>query len=166
MVGKFEDRTLKGKPVSSLGRAVERDRRRDRRISGLDRELEQDRRRYRRMLDQYEGLRADLEDLSEAIQRRQRLLDALREAAPGSTSRSQKAPVPATKPEIAERILWGSLEPLFPRQVRDAAVERGWLTDDAPSRNQLGVAMSKLARKGRLVKGADGRYSLPEGRDG
>jgi hypothetical protein len=156
------DRLAEDVSSTGLKRDLERDRRRDRRIAGLERDLERDRRRYRRMLGQYEDLRAELEGLNEAIQRRQRLLDALREAAPGATPGPPRGSGARTKPEIAERILWGSLEPLFPRQVRDAAVQRGWLSDDASSRNQLSVAMSKMARKGRLARGADGRYHLPD----
>jgi hypothetical protein len=113
------------------------------------------------MLDQYEGLRNDLEELSDAIQRRQRLLDALKETAPGISRRPQRDKA-MTKPQVAERVLFGSLEPLFPRQVRDEAVQRGWLSPGVSSHNQLSVAMSKMARKGRLVRGADGRYSLPK----
>jgi len=62
---------------------------------------------------------------------------------------------------MAREILWESLEPLFPRQVRDIAVGKGWLDEGEAARNQLSVAMSKMARKGRLVKGSDGRYGLP-----
>jgi hypothetical protein len=138
-------------------------RRSDKRIAALEADLERDRRRHRRMLGQYEDLRDDLEDLSEEIQRRQRLVDALREATAGSSRRPGRDKS-LTKPEIAERVLFGSLEPLFPRQVRDEAVGRGWLSRDDSSHNQLSVAMSKMAKKGRLVRGADGRYSLPEKR--
>jgi hypothetical protein len=142
-------------PTSARGLA--HNRRSDHRISRVEKELEADERRYRTLLDQYEGLRAEVEELNEAIQRRRRLLDVLRESAPNT--RNDQPPM--TKPQIAERILWASLEPMFPRQVRDLAVEKGWLSDDAASRNQLAVAMSKMARKGRLVRGSDGRYSVP-----
>jgi hypothetical protein len=136
-------------------------RRRERRISGLERDLQSDRRRYSRMLARYEVLRSELEELNAAIGRRQRLVDALREAAPELGSSKQPGPIPETKPEIAERILWSSLEPLYPRQVRDVAVEKEWLSEDAAAANQLSVAMSKMARKGRLAKVADGRYCVP-----
>src|SRR3954453_877962 len=130
-----EDPLLKELSPSVTGRGLERDRRRDRRISHLETELEGDRRRYRQMLDRYEELRVELEELNEAIQRRQRLVEVLRETAPPKSG-SGRDPPPMTKPQIAERILWSSLQPLFPRQVRDLAVEKGWLTNDAASRNQ------------------------------
>jgi NTP pyrophosphatase (non-canonical NTP hydrolase) len=148
--------------VSTYDRS-ELGRRRDKRIASLQADLERDRRRHRRMLDRYEELREELGELGEAIRRRERLLDALKEAAPGALRRTTRESA-MTKPEIAERILFGSLEPLFPRQVRDEAVEKGWLSRGTSSHNQLSVAMSKMARKDRLVKTPDGRYCLP-GRD-
>lgn len=128
-------------------------------IAGLERELESDRRRYRAMRDRYEDLRQELEQLGAMIERRERILEAYDEHDPDPDSEPSR-PV-LTKPEIARRILWASVEPLYPRQVREIAVDRGWLRDDQASHNQLAVAMSKMARKGRLVKGDDGRYRLP-----
>jgi chromosome segregation ATPase len=144
------------------GSSSETDRRRRRRLARLERELSRDMRRHRDLVHRYEDLRGELDGLNAAIQRRRRLIDVLRESIPGDPSRD--TPPQISKPQIAERILSTSLEPMFPRQVRDAAVERGWLKDDAASRNQLGVAMSKMAQKGRLVRGGDGRYTMP-GRD-
>jgi hypothetical protein len=143
----------------SAGSTSETDRRRQRRLARLEREVDRDMRRHRRLLNQYEDLRNELEGLNEAIQRRHRLIDVLRESTPGSRSGLESPQVP--KPQIAERVLTASLEPMFPRQVRDIAVEKGWLKDNPAARNQLAVAMNKLARKGRLVRGADGRYTVP-----
>jgi hypothetical protein len=162
MEGKAFETDAAGGSTYRVGRAAGRDRRRDQRIAGLERDLESDRRQYARMLARYEELRNELEDLNQAIGRRQRLLDALRESTPAEISGRRSAPAPGTKPAIAREILWGSLEPLYPRQVRDIAVEKGWLDGGEAARNQLSVAMSKMARKGRLVKGSDGRYGLPD----
>jgi chromosome segregation ATPase len=133
-------------------------------FSRLERELELDQQRFRRLLNQYEDLRAILEELNEAIQQRKRLLESLRENAPDPSSPELESDESQsmTKPQIAERVLQESFDPLYPRQVRDVAVARGWLAEDAASRNQLGVAMSKMARKGRLVKDEDGRYRLAD----
>jgi chromosome segregation ATPase len=128
-------------------------------FAGLERELESDRRRYRAMRDRYEDLRQELEQLGAMIERRERILEAYQDSelhAPGAETSTR-----LTKPEIARRVLWASVEPLYPRQVREIAVDRGWLRDDQASHNQLAVAMSKMVRKGRLVKGDDGRYRLP-----
>jgi hypothetical protein len=164
MAARFGDRGAREVAARRRGRTGERERRLQKRISALERELDGDRRRHGRMLEQYEELRLDLEELKSDIHRRERLLETLRESASGFATRARRAAPPPNKPQIAERILWGNLEPMFPRQVRDAAVKRGWLPEDPASHNQLSVAMSKLVRKGRLVKGADGRYSLPQGR--
>ena len=134
---------------------------RDVSFSALEEELEADRRRLESMRERCEEIRADLEELNETIQRRERLLEAYR-GLDVETAPSRLDPDSAlTKPEIARRILWGSVDPLYPRQVRATAVERGWLRDDSAAHNQLAVAMSKMLRQGRLVKGKDGRYSLP-----
>jgi hypothetical protein len=134
---------------------------RDVSFSALDDELEADRRRLQNMRDRYEEIRSDLEQLNDTIRRRERLLEAYRgldaDAAPGSLD----ADSGLTKPEIAQRILYASVDPLYPRQVRASAVERGWLGDDSAAHNQLAVAMSRMVRQGRLVRGKDGRYSLP-----
>ena len=138
-------------------------------IGRLERELEGDQRRFRRMLEQYEALRFDLQELNDAIQRRKRFLEALREIAGAEAVGEGATPQtptdlarPTTKPEMVRRILFESLDPLYPRQVRNQAVERGWLPNNAASRNQLGVAMSKMARTGRLLKDDQGRYGLPD----
>ena len=132
-------------------------------FSRLERELELDQQRFRRLLNQYEDLRAILEELNEAIQQRKRLLESLRENSPDATPELESDESHSmTKPQIAERVLEESFDPMYPRQVRDVAVARGWLPEDAASRNQLGVAMSKMARKGRLVKDEEGRYRLAD----
>ena len=134
---------------------------RDVSFSALEEELEADRKRLRNMRDRYEEIRADLEQLNETIQRRERLLEAYRGLDAKPVPATLDSDSTLTKPEIAERILYASVDPLFPRQVRASAVERGWLRDDPASHNQLAVAMSKMVRQGRLAKGKDGRYSLP-----
>jgi septal ring factor EnvC (AmiA/AmiB activator) len=131
-------------------------------IAAMERELASDQERFQRMRKQFNDLRLHMEALNGAIEKRRRFLEEIRindvDAAPAA---GQAEPA-MTKPEIVERVLGESLDPLYPRQVRDVAVEREWLPDDAASRNQLGVAMSKMVRKGRLVKEEDGRYRLPD----
>jgi hypothetical protein len=128
-------------------------------IAGLERELESERRRFAAMMDRYEDLRQELEQLGAMIERRERILDAYHDSALDAPAGGSSFTL--TKPEIARRVLWASVEPLYPRQVREIAVGRGWLREDPASHNQLAVAMSKMARKGRLLKGDDGRYRLP-----
>jgi hypothetical protein len=130
-------------------------------IEALEDELDADRRRLASMRDRYDEIRADLEDLNETIQRRERLLEAYRGLDPDARPDAGASDSELSKPEIARRILWGSVDPLYPRQVRAMAVERGWLGADSAAHNQLAVAMSKMVQRGRLVKGRDGRYSLP-----
>jgi hypothetical protein len=130
-------------------------------VEALEDELDADRRRLQSMRDRYEEIRADLEDLNEKIERRERLLEAYRGLDPDSRPDPGGTESELSKPEIARRILWGSVDPLYPRQVRAMAVERGWLRGDSAAHNQLAVAMSKMVQRGRLVKGQDGRYSLP-----
>jgi hypothetical protein len=130
-------------------------------LEALEDELDADRRRLESMRGRYEEIRADLEDLNETIERRERLLEAYKGLDPASRPDPGTADSDLSKPEIARRILWGSVDPLYPRQVRAMAVERGWLRDDSAAHNQLAVAMSKMVQRGRLVKGEDGRYSLP-----
>ena len=113
------------------------------------------------MRERYEEIRSDLEDLNETIQRRERLIEAYRGLDPDSKPDPGATDSDLSKPEIARRILWGSVDPLYPRQVRAMAVERGWLRNDSAAHNQLAVAMSKMVQCWRLVNGEDGRYSLP-----
>lgn len=132
-------------------------------IAALETELASDQEMFQRMRKQFNELRLHMEALNGAIERRRRFLEATGgsdlDAAPATGDDASSA---MTKPEIIERVLGDSLDPMYPRQVRDVAVEREWLPGDAASRNQLGVAMSKMVRKGRLVKDGDGRYRLPE----
>lgn len=130
-------------------------------LDALEGELDADRRRLVGMRERYEEIRSDLENLNDTIQRRERLIEAYRGLDPDSRPDPGGPDSELSKPEIARRILWGSVDPLYPRQVRAMAVENGWLRDDPAAHNQLAVAMSKMVRGGRLVKGEDGRYSLP-----
>jgi hypothetical protein len=134
---------------------------RDVSFAALEEELEADRKRLANMRERYEEIRVDLEQLNDTIRRRERLLEAYRGLDPQLSRGSSDPDASLTKPEIAERILYASVDPLYPRQVRATAVERGWLEEDPAAHNQLAVAMSKMVRQGRLVKGKDGRYSLP-----
>jgi hypothetical protein len=147
-------------PAMAAGSAFD-DLARDVPLSALESELEADRRRLTNMRERYEEIRADLEELNDTIRRRERLLEAYRGLDPAASPGSAESESALTKPEIAERVLYASVDPLYPRQVRAMAVERGWLGEDPAAHNQLAVAMSKMARQGRLVKGKDGRYSLP-----
>ena len=130
-------------------------------LEALEDELDADRRRLAGMRARYEEIRSDLEELNDAVQRRERLLEAYKGLDPDSRPDPNVTDSDFSKPEIARRILWASVDPLYPRQVRTMAVERGWLRDDPAAHNQLAVAMSRMVQRGRLVKGADGRYSLP-----
>jgi hypothetical protein len=130
-------------------------------FTALENELDADRRRLNNLRERYEEIRADLEQLNETIRRRERLLEAYRGLEADAIPGPLEADLAPTKPEMAQRILYASVDPLYPRQVRVSAVERGWLGDDPAAHNQLAVAMSRMVRQGRLVKGKDGRYSLP-----
>jgi hypothetical protein len=131
-------------------------------IPRLERELERDKRRYRRLLGQYNEMRNELDDQNAEIQRRTRFLDSLREVSKGDRASKSSGTEKLTKPQIAQRVLLESIEPLYPRQVGETAVRNGWLRDDPASRNQLSVAMSKMAKRRRLIKDRQGRYSLPD----
>jgi hypothetical protein len=107
---------------------------------------------------EYRRLDEELDALNSAIIRRQRVVDLLEEYEPDE---GEPTTAPKTKPEIAFAVLDSSPKPLFPREVRDKAVERGWLPDDPRASNQLSVAMNKMAHQGRLAKDDEGRYSIP-----
>jgi hypothetical protein len=82
-------------------------------FSRLERELELDLQRFRRLLNQYEDLRAILEELNEAIQQRKRLLESLRENAPDAAPVLESGESHSmTKPQIALRVLQESFDPL------------------------------------------------------
>jgi hypothetical protein len=102
--------------------------------------------------------------LHEEINRHRKMLDVLTEVRPPGESNAADGGHEVTamsKREMAERILRASLTPLFPRQVRDIAVEKGWLENTPNASNQLTVAINKAYRQKKLAKDEDGRYFVP-----
>lgn len=135
-------------------------------IASLEAELGEDRERLSKRRAEFERLRGELKVLEESIERQKKVIEALRQAMPsdGEVSPEANGEVVMTKRTIATEILRGSTRPLFPREVRDKAVERGWIPESQAARNQLSVAMSKALRAGHFVKDGEGRYGLAEHR--
>jgi hypothetical protein len=136
-------------------------------VAALQAELEADRARFRERFDEYGRMREELESLSEGIERQEKVLGALRSALPADGQESsagveQAREIALTKREIAAEILKTSIQPLFPREVREIAVKRGLIPPTRAAANQLSVAMSKGARSQIFVRDREGRYSLPD----
>ena len=136
-------------------------------IAALEAELEGDKAQLTELFDEYRRMRERLAVLSEGIQRQETVLEAVRSALPpdgkkGGSPGVLRHEAGMTKREIATEILKESLQPLFPRQVREIAIEKGWLPDTHAASNQLSVAMSKAARAGIFARDREGRYSLAE----
>ncbi len=137
-------------------------------VAALETELDVDRARFSELFQEYTRLRGEMESLKESIGRQEAVIEALREAlAPSDSYRSGEGGSKAslTKREIATEILRGSIQPLFPREVREIAQKRGWISSDQAAANQLSVAMAKGARSGIFMRDDEGRYSLPERND-
>jgi hypothetical protein len=135
-------------------------------ITALEAELDADQARFDDLVNQYGRVRDELASLHNRIERQRKVLEAVRSALPADGQRVAEGESgeesAMTKREIATKILGGSIDPLFPRQVRQIAVERGWLPPSKSAANQLSVAMAKGARAGAFVRDDDGRYGLPE----
>jgi chromosome segregation ATPase len=131
-------------------------------IAAMESELDVDRARFDELFNNYSRLRAEMESLQESIKHQETVIEALRSALPASRTRGAQrgSRTDMTKREIATEILRGSIQPLFPREVREIARERGWISGDQAAANQLSVAMAKAARSGAFVRDRDGRYSL------
>lgn len=131
----------------------------------MESELDVDQARFDELFNEYRRLREEMESLQESIKRQQTVIEALHSALPpdgalGAGPTTSGALM--TKREIATEILRGSIQPLFPREVREIARKRGWISTDQAVANQLSVAMAKAARSGVFVRDEEGRYSLPE----
>jgi hypothetical protein len=138
-------------------------------IPALERDLNAMRMKFHGKIAAYEKLAEELSELDQEIDRRSRVLTVLREirpeeseASPSTSGGEPSEQTTMTKREMAERILRGAVRSMFPREVRDIAVERGWLPDEANAANQLSVAMNRAARTGKLARDEEGRYSLPK----
>jgi hypothetical protein len=136
-------------------------------VAALEAELKQERARFQRRFEEYEHLREELGSLSDSISRQQQVIDAIRSALPAEGNENgaatEGAPERAmTKREIAIEVLRGSIQPLYPREVREIAMKRGLLSNSRGAANQLSVAMSKGVHAGIFVRDDEGRYSLPE----
>jgi hypothetical protein len=135
-------------------------------IAALEAELDADQARFDDLFSRYGRIRDELASLHDRIERQRKVLEVVRNALPAdglqATDGGRERGPAMTKREIATEILSGSIEPLFPRQVRRVAIERGWLTSGKDAANQLSVAMAKGVRTGVFVRDDDGRYSLPE----
>lgn len=136
-------------------------------IAALEAELKDDKARFAELFNEYGQVRDRLNSLRDDIERQEMVLEAVRSALPsdGKLTKDGFGSRPGngmTKREIATEILKESLRPLFPREVRDMAVARGWIPDTHAASNQLSVAMAKAARGQIFIRDEDGRYSLPE----
>jgi hypothetical protein len=135
-------------------------------IAALEAELETDKNRFSEGLEEFGRLREELESLSASIGRQEKVIEAIRSALSPDGNQSSldsrhTGDAPRSKREIATEILDGSIQPLFPREVRKIAIERGWLPADRAAANQLSVAMAKGARAGFFLRDRKGRYRLP-----
>lgn len=136
-------------------------------IAALEAEVNLDENRFREMTEEYARLRADMTTLGASINRQRALITAIRgalsEDAGEVAPRNRPAAEKMSKREIATEVLGLSIRPLFPREVRQIAIEKGWLPSDRAAANQLSVAMAKGVRSDVFVRDDDGRYSLPRG---
>jgi hypothetical protein len=136
-------------------------------VAAMEAELDVDRARFDELFKEYGRLRDEMESLKDSIRRQETVIEALRGALiPGGSPQTREGDgeigATLTKREIATEILRSSIQPLFPREVREVARKRGWISDDQAVANQLSVAMAKGARSGFFVRDEKGRYSLPE----
>lgn len=134
-------------------------------LTALEGELALDKKRLDEVSETYESLRVELKSLIDSVQRKEGLVRAIRDALPADGEHASfdggsdgKA---MSKREIAVEVIGGSARPLFPREVRRIAIEKGWLAPDKAAANQLSVAMAKATHSGALVRDDDGRYGLP-----
>jgi chromosome segregation ATPase len=140
-------------------------------IAALEAELDVDEAQYRDMAEEYEQLRDDLKILGARINSQKMVISAVRDALSANGGDCDRGRAPGavagmmSKREIAIEVLRHSLRPLFPREVREVAIEKGWLPSDRSAANQLSVAMAKGARSGAFVRDEKGRYGLPQVRD-
>lgn len=132
-------------------------------MPNLETELAEKEAQLSQRLEVLEKLEEEALQLHGEIKRHKKMLDVLREIKPPETDMSKESADEPTmsKREIAERILRASLTPLFPRQVRDIAVEKGWLENTPSASNQLTVAINKAFKQNKLAKDDEGRYSMP-----
>jgi hypothetical protein len=134
-------------------------------LAALEAELDLDKNRFQELAGTYERAREQLRVLGESIDRQEALVKAVRNALPPDGREPRIGPradgTGMSKRQIATEVLEGSVRTLFPREVRQIAVQKGWLSADNAAANQLSVAMAKAARAGVLVRDEEGRYSLP-----
>lgn len=139
-------------------------------LPDLEQELQGTQERLGQKLAEHEKLSAEVAELQEDFQRQTKVVAVLREIGMNGTKTpdggrdagDENDEGAMTKREIAEHILKAENRPLFPREVRDIAVKRGWLPNTPNAANQLSVAMNRAATKqDHLVKDDEGRYSLP-----
>jgi hypothetical protein len=138
-------------------------------IAALEAELKADEARFGELVDQYSRLHEQAVSLNESIRRQKTVIKGIRDAFPSGTSQpvlgDKSGHTGMSKREIAAQVLGSSFQPLLPREVREVAVEKGWLPDDRAAANQLSVAMAKAARAGAFVRDENGKYSLPGAND-
>jgi hypothetical protein len=137
-------------------------------LPDLEQEVQDTEARLSRKLEEHEKVSAEVMELQEAFRHQAKIVAVLREIgmngrnAPDGGRDAEDGSDGMTKREIAERILQAENRPLYPREVRDIAVEHGWLPNTPNAANQLSVAMNRAATKqDYLVKDSEGRYSLP-----
>ncbi|HEX4464674.1 MAG TPA: hypothetical protein VH042_08575 [Solirubrobacterales bacterium] len=129
--------------------------------TALRREADEKEGEVEELLEQAEKLEMRARAIHEEVVRRRRVLEVLEEVRPAHEGGIFESPPGMTKREIAVKILSTAPRGMFPREVRAAAIERGWLPDTKEAANQLAVAMSKAARQDKLARDEEGKYSIP-----
>jgi hypothetical protein len=126
----------------------------------LRREADEKEKEVDDLLNQVDDLEMRARAIHEEVIRRRRVLEVLEEVRPAQDGSLEPAQG-MSKREMAMKILSTAPRGMFPREVRAAAIERGWLPDTKEAANQLAVAMSKAARQNKLARDEEGRYSIP-----
>lgn len=135
-------------------------------VKDLRREADEKETELDRVIQQVKTMEAQARSLHEEVLRRRRVLEVLEEIQPAPKRGSSAPAGQLSKREMAMRILEDSLRGMFPREVRDQAVERGWIENTPAASNQLSVAMSKALKQGKLHRDEEGRYSIPRDDEG
>jgi hypothetical protein len=133
-------------------------------VDALQREVEAERLKVRKLVKARDEAEEALQEAQRAYSRRRRLLEALEEfgtSEEAQTHHVMPSNLRPSKRAMATMILDAADDPLYPREVRDIAIERGWLPDTPEAHNQLNVAMAKAVRARKFAKDEEGRYYLP-----
>lgn len=144
-------------------------------ISELEAEVGELEGQHQEKQSQLDQLAKETRDLEVRLQGLRRAIEFIREAdpsregtavassgngAPPATPASSSGDAPMTKTDLVNALL-REHGPLWPREMRAKAQEKGWVSDDSAEGNRLAVAASRLHRRGRLEKREDERYAIP-----